>query len=61
MEYWDEAALQRLLSLAGKFTMIDDCMAERKRIGFARVYVKVDFSRPLRPDVQILDLEHPFC
>lgn len=51
MEYWDEATLQRLLSLAGEFVMVDDCMAERKRIGFIRVCAKVAFSWPLRLDV----------
>lgn len=38
MEYWDEVTLRRLLSLAGEFAMVDDCMAERKRIGFERVH-----------------------
>lgn len=40
--------------------MIDDCMVEMKRIGFARVCVKADFSLPLRLGVGILDSEISF-
>lgn len=59
MEYWGEVALRRLLGLVGEFAMIDDCMAGRKRIGFVKVYMKVDFSRSLRSGVQILGPEGP--
>lgn len=60
MEYWGELALRRLLSLMEKFAMVDDCTVKRKRIGFARVCMKVDFSQPLRPNMRILGLEGPF-
>ena len=50
VELWGKVAIRRILCRAGEMKMGDDCTAEQRRIGFSRVYVRLDLSRPLRPE-----------
>lgn len=48
-----------MLQMAKEFLSVDDCMTERKRLGFARACVKHDLSRPLRLRARIMGSESP--
>lgn len=53
-------AIWGVLRLIGKLLSVDDCMAERIRIGFAPACVKFDLSQSLRSGVLIKGSEGPF-
>lgn len=42
-----------MLRVASEFMVVDDCMAERKWVGFARVCLELDHSRSLKLRVLI--------
>lgn len=46
--------------MAREFLSVDDCMAGRRRFGFARACIGLDLSWPLRPRVMIKRLMVPF-
>lgn len=60
MELQGEAVIQRILSLVGDLVMVDNCMAEQYRLGFAQTNVKIDLARSLRPGMLEKGPKGPF-
>ena len=48
VELWEVEALWHILGLAEDLVALDTCTAELKRLGFARAFVRINLSRPLR-------------
>ncbi|XP_010936828.1 uncharacterized protein [Elaeis guineensis] len=60
VEYWEEVAIREIVRPVEEFFSVDECISEIKQLGFVRVYVKIDLSRPLRPGVLVGGLDGPF-
>ena len=59
VKYWEEA-LGEVVQPAGKFISVDNYMRDMRRLGFARVCMRISLNRPLRSGVLVKGPQGPF-
>lgn len=53
VELWGEAVIQSILYLVDDLSIIDECIVERRWLGFACANLRIYLSRLLRPSIQV--------